>query len=213
MGALNGVMVVATRVPDIIVTLAMMFVWAGTALLITNTPGGAAAPWFRSLASGTVISEWLPRALVLLLVAVGVVWLPLRRSIAGLSIYAVGSDRLAAQRSGVAIGRAKILAYALTGLFAAAGGLAVVMNTGQGNPVPGPYLLLSVAAVVLGGVSLAGGRGGLVGPLVAVLILRLVRTDLVLIGVDPGYASVIEGAIMVGVVMVGAALTLRRSRA
>ena len=85
----------------------------------------------------------------------------------------------------------------MTGLFAAMGGLAQVMSLGVGYPVPGNYLLASVAAVVLGGVSLAGGRGGMVGPLIAVLILRLVRQDLTLLRVDPNFTTVIEGAIMV----------------
>ena len=149
---------------------------------------------------------------MVLLVAVGVVWIPFRRSRLGLSILAVGSDRLAAFRSGVDVSRTKIAAYAIGGLFAAMGGLALTMSTGIGTPTPGPYTLLSVAAVVLGGVSLAGGRGGLLGPIVAVFILRLVRTDLTFLGVDPNYTTVIEGAIMVAVVMVGAIVTLRRQR-
>ena len=65
------------------------------------------------------------------------------------------------------------------------GGLALTASTGIGAPVPGPYTLQSVAAIVLGGVSLAGGRGGVVGPIVAVIILALVRTDLTFLGVDP----------------------------
>jgi len=212
-GAVNGVLIVASRVPDIIVTLAMSFVWAGAALLVMNTPGGAAAEWLKDLISGPIGSEWVPKALVVLAVVVGVVWLPLRRSRLGLSIYAVGSDRLAAFRSGVDVPRTKIAAYALTGSFAGAGGLALTMSTGIGSPIPGPYLLLSVAAIVLGGVSLAGGRGGIVGPIVAVFILALVRTDLTFLGVDPNYTTVIQGAIMVIVVMFGAFLTLRRQQA
>ncbi len=212
-GTVNGILIVWSRVPDIIVTLAMSFVWAGAALLVMGTPGGAAADWLKDLISGSIGSEWLPKALVVLAVVVGVVWLPLRRSRLGLSIYAVGSDRLAAFRSGVEVSRTKVAAYALTGFFAGAGGLALTMSTGIGTPIPGPYLLLSVAAIVLGGVSLAGGRGGIVGPIVAVFILALVRTDLTFLGVDPNYTTVIQGAIMVIVVMVGAFLTLRRKQA
>lgn len=212
-GAVNGILIVGSRVPDIIVTLAMSFVWAGAALLVMGTPGGAAADWLKDLISGSIGSEWIPKALIVLLVVVGVVWLPLRRSRLGLSIYAVGSDRLAAFRGGVGVSRTKVAAYAFTGFFAAAGGLALTMSTGIGTPIPGPYLLLSVAAIVLGGVSLAGGRGGIVGPIVAVFILRLVRTDLTFMGVDPNYTTVVEGAIMVSVVMVGALLTLRRKQA
>src|SRR5690606_35308630 len=113
------------------------------------------------ISSGTLGIDLIPRALVALLVIVFAVWIPLRRSRLGLSIYAVGSNRLAAFRSGVNVERTKIAAYALTGLFASLGGLALTASTGIGTPTPGPYLLLSVAAIVLGGVSLAGGRGGL----------------------------------------------------
>ena len=74
-------------------------------------------------------AEWLPKALVVLVVVVAVVWIPLRRSTLGLSLYAIGSNRLAAFRSGVAVGRTKIVAYALTGLFSALGGLALTAST------------------------------------------------------------------------------------
>lgn len=210
LGLANGVLVVVTRVPDIVVTLAMSFVWAGVALLVMNTPGGGAADWLKTLPNGGLFTDWLPKGLVVLLVAVGLVWLPLRRSRAGLAIYAVGSDQLAAFRSGVGIARTKVLAYALTGLFCGMGGLALSMSTGIGTPTPGPYTLLSVAAIVLGGVSLAGGRGGLLGCIVAVYVLRLVRTDLTFLRVDPNYTTVVEGLIMVVVVMVGAIMALRR---
>jgi ribose transport system permease protein len=212
LGTTNGALVVITRVPDIVVTLAMSFVWAGAALLVLNTPGGAAAPWLTAAIDGTIVSEWIPRALVLLIVVVALVWIPVVRSRLGVSLYAVGSDRLAAFRSGVSVGPTKVIAYALTGLFSAGGGLVLTMSTGIGSPVPGPYTLQSVAAIVLGGVSLAGGRGGLVGPILAVFILTLVRTDLTFLGVNPNLSTAIQGAILVGVVMFGAVLTFRRRR-
>jgi ribose transport system permease protein len=217
MGAVNGALIVVTRVPDIVVTLAMLFVWQGVALLILNAPGGAAAPWLRSLIVGGVtipgvpagLTAWLPKALVFLLACLAVIWLPIRRSKLGLMFYAIGSDALAAFRSGVPVGRTRIAAYAVCGLFAALGGVSVTMSTGIGEPIPGPYLLTSVAAVVLGGVVLGGGRGGLLGPIVAVFILRLVRLDLTLLSVDPNVAAIIEGTIMVVVVMFGAVLATR----
>jgi ribose transport system permease protein len=209
LGALNGLLIVVTRVPDIVVTLAMLFVLQGAALLVLPSPGGAAAPWLRDLIAGTVGLPWLPKALVLLLVCLAAVWIPLRRSRLGLSIYAIGSNELAAFRSGVPVARTRIAAYAISGLFAAMGGLSLTMSTGIGAPIPGPYLLASVAAVVLGGVVLGGGRGGLLGPIVAVFILRLVRTDLTLLAVDPNVTSIIEGTIMVVVVMFGAFIAMR----
>jgi ribose transport system permease protein len=212
LGLLVG-LVVVTKVPDIVVTLAMSFVWAGTALLILNTPGGGAAPWLMAIISGPLGSPWLPKAVVVLAVIVGILWIPLRRSTLGLTLFAVGSSPVAAFRSGVAVGPTKILAYALTGFFSALGGLALTATGGVGAPVPGSYTLQSVAAIVLGGVSLAGGRGGVLGPIIAVIVLALVRTDLFFAGVDPNWSTAIQGAILIGVVMVGSVVAMRRTRA
>ena len=157
----------------------------------------------------SAVTDFIPKALVLLVVCLGIVWIPLRRSRLGLSIYAIGSDSVAAFRSGVAVRRTKVAAYAIAGLFAAMGGLVLTFSTGIGAPIPGPYLLASVAAVVLGGVTLGGGRGGLLGPIVAVFILRLVRSDLTFLAVDPNVTTIVEGTIMVIVVMLGAFLAMR----
>ncbi|WP_226782495.1 ABC transporter permease [Oceaniglobus trochenteri] len=209
MGAINGAAIVYTRVPDIVVTLAMLFVWEGVALLILKAPGGAATPWLRELIVGNVIFPWLPRSFVFLVVCVAVIWIPLSRSRLGLSIYAIGSNELAAYRSGVSVGLTRIAAYAVCGLFAALGGLTLTMSTGIGEPIPGPYLMASVAAVVLGGVVLGGGRGALLGPIIAVFILRLVRMDLTLASVDPNVTTIVEGTIMVVVVMLGGVLAMK----
>ncbi|MBB5750988.1 ABC transporter permease subunit [Prosthecomicrobium pneumaticum] len=217
LGAMNGALIVVSRVPDIVVTLATLFMLQGAALLVLDAPGGGAAEWLKALIVGTVpipglpgaVTDWIPKALVVLVICLAVVWIPLRRSRLGLSLYAIGSSDLAAFRSGVPVARTKILAYALGGLFAAMGGLTLTMSTGIGAPIPGPYLLASVAAVVLGGVALGGGRGGLLGPIIAVFVLRLVRTDLTLLAVDPNVTTIIEGVIMVVVVMLGALVAMR----
>ncbi len=220
MGALNGSLIVISRVPDIVVTLSMLFVWQGVALLILNAPGGAAAPWLRALIVGGVtlpglppaLTEWLPKAVVFLFVCLAIIWLPIRRSKLGLMFYAIGSDPLAAFRFGVPVGATRIAAYAVCGLFAALGGLSVSMSTGIGEPIPGPYLMASVSAVVLGGVVLGGGRGGLLGPILAVFVLRLVRMDLTLMSVDPNVTTIVEGSIMVIVVMFGGVLAMKGRR-
>ncbi len=212
LGAVNGILVVATRVADIVVTLAMLFVWAGCALLVMRTPGGGSAEWLRDLVLGSFLVPWIPKAAVVLVVIVAIIWVPLRRSWLGLSIYAIGSNQLSAFRSGVSVGRTKILAYMFAGLFAALAGLSLTASTGIGTPVPGPYTLGSVAAVVLGGVSLAGGRGGLFGPIVGVVILRLIRTDMTFLNVNTNLATVAEGFILIGVVMAGSLIDMRRRR-
>ena len=213
LGAVNGSLIVVTRVPDIVVTLAMSFVWAGCALIVLATPGGGSAKWLMELVSGSLGSPWIPKAAVALLLVVALVWLPVRRTRFGLSLYAIGSNRLAAFRSGVPVGRTRILAYMLMGFFAALAGLSVTASTGIGTPVPGPYTLMSVAAVVLGGVSLAGGRGGVFGPIVAVVILQIIRTDMTFLSIDSNLATVFQGVILIGVVMIGSLIQLRRARA
>jgi ribose transport system permease protein len=213
LGAVNGGLVVVTRVPDIVVTLAMSFVWAGFALLVLPTPGGGSAQWLMNLVTGSFLNEWIPKAAVVLIAIVAVVWIPVSRSRRGLSVYAIGSNQLAAFRSGISVGQTKMFAYMLMGLFAALAGLSLTASTGIGTPVPGPYTLLSVAAVVLGGVSLAGGKGGVFGPVVAVMILQMIRTDMTLLNVNTNLATVLQGLILIGVVMIGSLIQIRRARA
>jgi ribose transport system permease protein len=212
LGAVNGALIVLTKVPDIVVTLAMLFVWAGFALLVSPRPAGGAAKWLTELVKGPIGLDFIPKAAVVLVVIVAVIWLPLVRTRLGLALYAIGSNQLAAFRSGVSVGWTKVAAYALAGLFAALGGVSLTASTGNGTPVPGPYTLLSVAAIVLGGVSLAGGRGGIWGPIVAVVILQLMRTDMTFLRLNSNLAVVAQGAILIGVVMVGSLIELRRAR-
>ncbi len=213
-GAFNGLLVVFSRVPDIVVTLAMSFVWGGVALLILNKPGGGAPLEFQDLATGTTLFGLVPNALLALIVAVAVVWLPLRAARASLALYAIGSDRTAALGSGVNIAAARLLAYTLSGVFSGAGGLALTMTTGIGSPLSGTFYTLSgVATIVLGGVSLAGGKGGILGPLAAAFILTLIPAELIFLGIDPNYGQVIQGIVIVLVVMTGGLAALRRKPA
>ena len=212
-GAANGIIVVVSRIPDVVVTLTTGFIWGGVALLILEKPGGGAPDGFLDLAAGTLVSPWIPNALILLVVAVTIVWLPVSRSRLGLLIYAVGSDRIAAFRSGVGIAGTRILAYVVGGLFSALGGLALTMTTGIGAPLAGTYYTLSsVAAIVIGGVRLTGGRGGMVGPVIAALLLTLIPTDLIFLDIDPKYGQVIQGTLIVLVVMIGGFVSVLRSR-
>jgi ribose transport system permease protein len=214
LGGVNGALVVLTKVPDIVVTLATYFVWAGCALLVRPAPGGSAAQWLKDLVVGPLGIDLLPKAAVVLVVIVAVVWIPLSRSRLGLSLYAIGSNPLAAFRSGVPVNRTKFLSYAITGLVAAFAGLSLTASTGIGSPVPEPtYVLISIGAVVLGGVSLAGGAGGVFGPMVAVVVLQLIRDDMTFMRVNPNYGLVAQGFILIGVLMAGSFIQMRRSRA
>ena len=212
-GAVNGLLVIVSRVPDVIVTLTTGFIWGGVALLILEKPGGGAPPEFANLGTGTLITEWLSNSLVLLVVAVALVWIPVRMSKTGLRIYATGSDKIAAFRSGVNVERARLLAYVLGGVFSAIGGIGLTMTTGIGSPHAGVlYTLSGLAAVVIGGVSLTGGRGGVVGPVIAAFVLTLIPADLIFLNIDPNFGQVIQGTLIVLVVMAGGLATIVRNR-
>ena len=212
-GAANGLLVIVSRVPDVIVTLTSGFIWGGVALLILEKPGGGAPLEFANLGTGSLITEWLSNSLVLLVVSVALVWIPVRMSRTGLRIYATGSDKIAAFRSGVNVEVARLLAYVLGGLFSAIGGLGLTMTTGIGSPHAGVlYTLSGLAAVVIGGVSLTGGRGGVVGPVIAAFVLTLIPADLIFLNIDPNFGQVIQGTLIVLVVMAGGLATLVRNR-
>jgi ribose transport system permease protein len=212
-GALNGLIVVLSRVPDVVATLTTGFIWGGVALLIMEKPGGGAPQEFLDLGAGTSFTSWLPNAVILLVVAVAAIWIPLRRSKLGLQLYAIGSDRIAAFRSGVNVERTRFASYIFSGLFSAVGGLGLTMTTGIGAPLAGVYYTLSgLAAVVIGGVSLAGGRGGIVGPVMAAFVLTLIPTDLIFLNIDPNFGQVIQGTLIVAIVMIGGFLDMARAR-
>jgi ribose transport system permease protein len=210
--AFTGLIITLTRIPDIVVTLGMLFVWQGVALWILEIPGGGVPLDYSNLALGDVGSTGIPNAGVAVFAALLLVWVPLRWLRPGLALYAVGSNRNSAYLSGINVARTRVGAYLLAGVFTGLAGLALSASSGIGDPNSGStYTLNSVAAVVLGGVSLAGGVGGLIGPIAAATILTLVKTILILRGTDPNYAQVYQGLIIIGVVTLGAVAQRRRT--
>jgi ribose transport system permease protein len=214
LGALTGLVITVSRIPDIIVTLAASFVLGGAALFVLHTPGGGTSTGFQALVLGTG-SAWWP-ALLCLLAPLLLVWTPLRRSRTGIAIYALGSDRNAAFLSGVDPLRTRVVAYAVDGLLCGLAGLATTAFTAGGSPqstIAMNATLNSVAAIVLGGVALSGGVGGLIGPIFAVWSLYLIPNIMLGLGVDPSYGEVVKGVVVVLVVLAGGLLRARRERA
>ena len=208
-GAMTALIIQVTGIADIIVTLAMLFVWAGAALAVLEIPGGGAPLEFTKLGVGYTLTQWLPTGLVILGLAV-LCWGAIRWQKPGLAIYAIGSSRNASFLAGISVNRTRIGAYALGSAFAAMGGLALTATSGIGDALSGQYYTLnSVAAAVLGGVSLLGGVGGLIGPIAAAFVLTLVKSIMILKGVDQNWAQVIQGTLIVLVVMIGG-LALRQ---
>ena len=212
-----GWIINVSGVPDIVVTLATSFIYAGIALLVLPGPGGGTHEGFRFLftgsTSGTGSNLW-PPLVMLILPTLLVAWF-MRRTRSGLSLYAAGSDLNAAYLSGVDTKLAKIKAYALGGAMSGLAGLATVALTGSGDPrfsIGSNATLNSVAAIVIGGVALTGGIGSVVGAVAAAIIIIFLNPILVVIGVDQNTAQVIQGALIAVVMMVGGLLELRRRR-
>jgi ribose transport system permease protein len=208
----TGVVITLTRIPDIVVTLGMLFVWQGVALWIMEIPGGGVPINYADLALGDLGTTGIPNATIAVFAALLLVWVPIRWLRPGLSIYAIGSNRNAAYLSGIGVARTRVGAYFLAGLFTGLAGLALSASSGIGDPNSGTtYTLNSVAAAVLGGVSLLGGVGGLIGVIAAAYVLTLSKIILLLRGTDPNYANVYQGALIILVVVLGGLLT-RKTR-
>jgi ribose transport system permease protein len=209
----TGLIITLTRIPDIVVTLGMLFVWQGVALWIMEIPGGGVPVDYSDLALGDFGSTTIPNAAVVVFAALLLVWVPLRWLRPGLALYAIGSNRNSAYLSGISVARTRVGAYLLAGVFTGLAGLALSASSGIGDPNSGTtYTLNSVAAVVLGGVSLLGGVGGLIGVIAAAYVLTLSKIILLLRGTDPNYANVYQGALIILVVVIGGLLT-RKTRA
>lgn len=218
---LNGIVgwiITVSRVPDIVVTLATLFIFSGVALLVLPSPGGGTSEGFRALFTGSTSgtgSNFVPPLLSMAVPLALVAWW-MRRTETGLSLYATGSNRVAAYLSGVSTGRAKVVAYAIGGAFGALGGLAALAITGSGESrlaTASGFTLRAVAAIVLGGVALTGGIGSVVGAAAAGIVLFTLSPFLSALGVDPNTAQMIQGVLIVVVMMIAGIVELRRQRA
>ena len=144
----------------------------------------------------------------MLLGVVLLVWLPFQRSVIGRTVYAVGSSEQAAYMSGMPIRRAKFAAYVLGGMLAASGGLFLTFFTysGEASLANGnTYTLYSIAAVVLGGVSLFGGRGSAIGAIFGALAFRAIGDLLFVFDVDPLWQPLFQGVVLLLAVSIGSA--------
>ena len=211
MSALTGIVITASGVPDIIVTLAASFILSGLALFVIGGPGGGTSPEFQRFVAGGLSNPW--PSILWIVGALVLLWIPLRRSRTGLAVFAVGSDRKAAFLSGVRVVRTRVVAYAIGGFLAGFAGLVITASTGGGEPratIGTNATLNSVAAAVLGGVALTGGVGGLVGPALAALCLTLIPAIMLGLGWDPSNAETARGVIIILVVLVAGLLQSRR---
>jgi ribose transport system permease protein len=209
-GTVNGVMVAKARIAPILTTLATLSIFTGLALWVLPVPGGSIAPTVRL----ALTHPSIPTGLVWLGLAVAG-WYVLRRTTFGLWVYAVGSDEGSAVALGVPAARVKIAVYGLSGLCGALAAAFYVSRTTAGDANAGaPFILTSIASVVVGGVAFTGGRGSALGAMAGAAALALVIDVLFFAGIDPLYQSLFQGLFLVVAVLLGtgAALVARRRR-
>jgi ribose transport system permease protein len=205
-GALNGAIVIYGRLQPIVATIATGAVYFGIALLLRPFPGGSVNEDLADALTGRLFGV-IPASLVTLLVCVLVIWVPFSRSVFGRAAYAAGSSEVAAYMSGVPIKRGKFLAYTLAGLLAAIGGLFLTFFTYTGEAAyasGNAYTLFSIAAVVLGGVSLFGGRGSAIGAIFGAFAFRTIGDLLFVFDFDPLWQPLFQGVVLLLAVSLGA---------
>ncbi|WP_374371228.1 ABC transporter permease [Dongia sp.] len=210
-GALNGLIVIYGRLQPIVTTLATGAIFYGIALLLRPVPGGEINYDLADALTGE-LPGGIPASLVVLLGIVLVIWVPLRRSVTGRAIYAIGSAEPAAYMSGVAINRARMTAYVMAGLLSACGGLMLTFVTYSGEAsatIGGSYTLNAIAAVVIGGVSLFGGAGSAIGAIFGAFVLRTIGDLLFVFDFDPLWQPLFQGVILLAAVTLGSLRLLR----
>ncbi|TPN50688.1 ABC transporter permease [Mesorhizobium sp. B1-1-7] len=195
-GAANGFLATIVRIQPIVATLGTYLILTGITLTILPAPIGPAPAWLKAL-SGPL--SMLPLA------AMFIAWWLVRRTPYYDQLMAVGSDDRAAYTAGVDVTRVRFIAYVMTGIFGGCAGLMLTALIGSADPNIGPtYTLIAIAAVALGGVSLAGGRGGVAGAAIGAIDIFLLQSVLTTFNVSTFVLQIAYGAILVLAVMLTA---------
>ncbi|MGW1723028.1 ABC transporter permease/substrate-binding protein [Streptomyces sp. NPDC002306] len=205
-GLVNGFLIAYGKLPPFIATLAMLSVGRGLSLVIS---GGSPIPFPSSVSHlGDTLGGWLPVPVLVMIVMGVIAAVVLGRTYIGRSMYAIGGNEEAARLSGLRVNKQKLAIYALSGLFAAAAGIVLASRLSSAQPqAASGYELDAIAAVVIGGASLAGGTGKASGTLIGALILAVLRNGLNLLSVSAFWQQVVIGIVIALAVLLD---TLRR---
>ena len=207
-GVFNGFVIEKTKMQPFIATLVTQYVCLGAALLILKIDGGNVNKGFINVLlfrfGGVPIS-------LVFIVAIIVIWLYMKRTRFGLSLYAIGSNEKAAHLSGISIMKTKVFAYGLSGLFAALGGIYRTAHVASGSPTAGAaFTMTSIAAAVIVGTAIMGGVGGVVGSIVGAFILRGITDLLVFMQVSSYWTSLVQGVLLLVAVAITSYAKLRK---
>ncbi|GAA0179745.1 sugar ABC transporter permease [Clostridium sediminicola] len=196
-GLINGTLIAYAKMPPIIVTLAMMEIPRGLALLYTGGYPLAGLPKSFSFIGRGYLFNVIPMPVIIMLIIYAIAYVILNHLPIGRYIYAIGGNEEAVRLSGVKVKKYKIMAYVISSVTAAISGMVLTSRLMSGQPMAGVgFELDAIAAVVLGGTDIAGGRGHIVGTLIGALIIGVLSNGLNLMGVSPYFQRVIKGLII-----------------
>lgn len=202
-GLINGVNVAILDLPPFIATLAMMMVAGGLALVFSGAaPIYFEQPSYMWLSTGSIIPS-VPNAVLVLLVAAVIAAVLMSRTVLGRYAMAIGANKEAASLAGVAVNRWLIVIYTVGGLFTGLGGVMISARLGSAQPATGMgYELDAIAAVVIGGTSLSGGRGTIAGTLIGALIISTLTNGLQILSIPQEWQDVLLGAVILVAVFI-----------
>lgn len=208
-GTLNGAVITLGKLPPFIATLGMMSVARGAALMLSDgRPVSGFSNGFRTIATARVAG--VPLSALIMLATYLVAHFVLTRTVHGRYVYAVGGSEEAATLSGVNVRAVKTAAYAISGGLSAFTSLLLIARLDSAQPIAGTaYELDAIAAVVIGGASLLGGSGSVLGTLIGALIMSVLRNGLNLLGISSYVQQVAIGVVIVAAVLVDMALRRR----
>ena len=201
MGALNGLVITKSKVPPFIVTLGMMTIGRGLALILSKgRPISNLSDEFNFIGGGQILGVPLP--IIILIIAFVICSIILKKTVLGRYIYAVGGNEQAAKASGIRVNKVKMAVYTICGGLAALAGILLTsrITTGQPNAGVG-FELDAIAAAIIGGTSTSGGTGTMTGTLIGALLIGVISNGLDLLNVTSYYQQVVMGAIIIGAVV------------
>jgi ribose transport system permease protein len=200
-GLLNGLLITKLRVAPFIVTLGTLGMATGATYLLNNGEEVATVPSQVADIGNTVIGGWVAVPVLITAVLCLACWLVLSRTRFGLRTYAIGSNPVAAQRAGINVNRHLVVVYVIAGFLSGVAGLMVMSRFASASPLAGANDNLSaIAAVVIGGASLFGGRGTVLGSIVGTFVISILVTGLILAHVQTFWQQVAVGAILIAAV-------------
>ncbi|WP_261064793.1 ABC transporter permease subunit [Streptococcus mitis] len=205
LGMMNGLLISYGKLALFIVTLATMTIFRGATLVYTNgnpiTKGLSDTFLFQFLGQGYIVG--IPFPVIIMFIVFIVLYVLLHKTAFGKSVYAIGGNEKAAYISGVKLNKVKIIIYSISGIMASISGLIITSRLSSAQPTAGAsYEMDAIAAVVLGGTSLSGGKGRILGTLIGALIIGVLNNGLNIIGVSAFWQQVVKGVVILIAVLI-----------